>query len=333
MKSGGQCSLIKEMLETADIIRNFDFSQTSGIAEKVKKAGHVLLSGEGSSRIFPAKSFITSVYSSGLDIRVHTEGSYQAAEYDLSKFIVFVSSNSGRTKESLTLIRKLRSAGHNDVVGITATPNTPVATEANVGFVLSCGEEKAVAATKSVVEQALIYKSLFTNIAGSSIPGLKAEAADIVASILQTDIDDNLIAKIASARMIFFAGRNNGVAEELALKTNEIVRKPSGYLEGTYALHGVEEIMSKEDVVIFIKPFKTEYEKMHEIFEEKIGATVICISEQDTQFRTIKIPELDGYNEIFELMAGWNILVNTGLKLGINLDKPARARKIGNEMN
>jgi len=30
---------------------------------------------------------------------------------------------------------------------------------------------------------------------------------------------------ISNASMIYFAGRNNGVAEELALKTNEITRK------------------------------------------------------------------------------------------------------------
>jgi glucosamine--fructose-6-phosphate aminotransferase (isomerizing) len=31
------------------------------------------------------------------------------------------------------------------------------------------------------------------------------------------------------------------------------------------------------------------------------------------------------------LAAGWNVLVEIGLSLGINLDKPQRARKIGNE--
>jgi hypothetical protein len=31
------------------------------------------------------------------------------------------------------------------------------------------------------------------------------------------------------------------------------------------------------------------------------------------------------------LSAGWNILVEVGINLGINLDKPTRARKVGNE--
>ena len=55
---------------------------------------------------------------------------------------------------------------------------------------------------------------------------------------------------IARAGTIYFAGRNDGVAEELTLKTNEITRKKSDYLEGTYAVHGIEEVMNPDDVVI-----------------------------------------------------------------------------------
>jgi glucosamine--fructose-6-phosphate aminotransferase (isomerizing) len=35
---------------------------------------------------------------------------------------------------------------------------------------------------------------------------------------------------------------------------------------------------------------------------------------------------------VVSLCAGWNILVEIGLSLGINLDKPERARKVGNEV-
>ena len=31
-------------------------------------------------------------------------------------------------------------------------------------------------------------------------------------------------------------------------------------------------------------------------------------------------------------MAGWNLLVHLGIHLGCDLDKPRRARKIGNEV-
>ena len=50
----------------------------------------------------------------------------------------------------------------------------------------------------------------------------------------------------------YFSGRNNGVAEEITLKTNEITRKKSSYLEGTYAVHGIEEVLGKQDVIRII---------------------------------------------------------------------------------
>jgi glucosamine--fructose-6-phosphate aminotransferase (isomerizing) len=31
------------------------------------------------------------------------------------------------------------------------------------------------------------------------------------------------------------------------------------------------------------------------------------------------------------LAAGWNVLVEVGIRLGIDLDHPVRARKVGNE--
>ena len=45
----------------------------------------------------------------------------------------------------------------------------------------------------------------------------------------------------------------------------------------------------------------------------------------------IVLPTLVGYDPFLQLMAGWNLLVQIGVALGINLDKPQRARKIGNE--
>ena len=46
--------------------------------------------------------------------------------------------------------------------------------------------------------------------------------------------------------------RCDGVAEELTLKTNEITRKRSDFLEGTYAVHGIEEVMAPSDVVFVV---------------------------------------------------------------------------------
>jgi glucosamine--fructose-6-phosphate aminotransferase (isomerizing) len=140
-----------------------------------------------------------------------------------------------------------------------------------------------------------------------------------------------LIQRIAEASVVYFAGRNNGVAEEITLKTNEITRKKSDYLEGTYAVHGVEEVMSANDVVLVFDPFPAEIEKIQTTLVDGVGMTVIAIAAQQTILPTIRIPSVEGYGSILQLLAGWNILVQVGVGLGINLDKAQRARKIGNE--
>ena len=102
-----------------------------------------------------------------------------------------------------------------------------------------------MAATKSVVEQALFYRSLIVAWEPTSpLLANQQEAAAKAREVLEAEIDPALIAKIAMAPIVYFAGRNNGVAEELTLKTNEITHKKSDFLEGTYAVHGVEEVMT-----------------------------------------------------------------------------------------
>ena len=62
-----------------------------------------------------------------------------------------------------------------------------------------------------------------------------------------------------------------------------------------------------------------------------VGLQVIAISHRDTSFPTIRIPDAGDLNPFVQMAAGWNLLVDVGLAAGINLDKPLRARKVGND--
>ena len=333
MQNGTGIALIDEMLETSRIIENFNPSSAAPVAESIRETHKLFLTGEGSSRIFPAKNAICEAIKSGVPITVHTDGCFQASEYDLSKWTVLASSNSGRTKETVTLMRKLRAGGHQNVFGITANAGSPVNELSSADIVLKCGAEKAVAATKSVVEQALIEHAAVAEFTGMDkfAAGLSA-AGRLSAEIMSAGINPDIVEALASAQTLFFAGRNDGVAEELALKTNEITRKRSGYFEGTYALHGVEEVLDASDTVVFIEPFASEFDAIHRIFEEEVGAKVIAVSSSGTPFPTVTIPSLPGFDAYLRLMAGWNMLAAAGMAEGIDLDHPKRARKIGNEI-
>lgn len=324
--------LVREMLETPELFGRFDFGQTTDLAEQIKKTGRLFLSGEGSSRIFPAKNFIDCMRKTGMDLTVATEGSRQAMDYDLSKWSVFVASNSGQTGEAISLLEKLKREGHQQRFAITANPEGKIREFANESFVLSCGKETAVAATKSVVEQALVYQSLLCNMTtGCGCPSSVNRAVIFSKQILEVEHDLALVSALVQAGTIYWAGRNNGVAEELALKTNEIARQKSDFLEGTYLLHGVEEIMQPNDVVVLIDPFEAEWERILQRYVDALHQKIIVIASKPTPFDTIVVPTLAGYDSYFQLLAGWNLLVHIGVARGLNLDKPERARKIGNE--
>lgn len=325
-----QYALVREMLEITGIVKKFAVDAGKPFAEAVKGKGKLLLTGEGSSRIFPAKHTIYENLKRGNNLSIDTEGGTQALEYDLSSHAVFCASNMGRTKEVIRLAEHLSELNHRELFGLVANPNTKLEGICGKTHILDCGKEDAVAATKSVVEQGLFYDSLLHAVEGIAMEDME-ELSEKMETALTLPIDPSITEKLTKAPVIYFAGRNNGVAEELTLKTNEITRKKAAYLEGTYAVHGIEEVMDPREAVIVIDPFKSEEEKFEEVLVKGVGMTVIALADRDTRFPTIKIPGMAKYDPYIQMTGGWNILVEIGLALGIDLDKAERARKVGNE--
>lgn len=324
--------LTRDMLAVPDIIRTFEASRAAETAREIAKTGRLLLTGEGSSRIFPAKSAMAHARRQGWKLDLHTEAGRQAQEYDLTGWSVFALSNSGRTAEVIGLFDRLKSAGHPNRYSLTAFADSKLESVATRGFVLTCGPEGAVAATKSVVEQALFYRSLLEEVADRpALSGRREELAQAVQTALTHQVPAEITERIARAGTIYWAGRNEGVAEELTLKTNEITRKAADYLEGTYAVHGIEEVMNADDVLIWVEPYAESEPKFADVLQKNIGMSIVAISSRPTPFPTIPIPDAGDLGPFVQMAAGWNVLVEVGLYLGIDLDKPTRARKVGNE--
>ncbi len=326
-----QYYLVREMMETASLLRTYDSSRIRSIAASVESS-RVLFSGEGSSRIFPSKHCISRGLRKSYSQCLASESARQAVEYDVDGCTVFVASNSGKTKECVALIRGIKNKTDGTrLIGITVDPDSPVARECDLAYLLKAGEEKAVAATKTVMEQAFFYDTLFRFCNGEETLDSR-QLGDLLEEAMTIKIDDGIIDVLDDAPLIYFAGRNDGVAEELTLKTNEICRKKSDFLEGTYAVHGIEEVMQPEETVVLIDPFPEEEEKFEEVLAKGVGMSVVALADRDTRFPTIRIPEGGELRPYLLLAAGWNLLVEIGIRRGIALDKTERARKIGNEM-
>ena len=322
-------SLIKDMLATVEAVKAIDVHKINGFALKIRKQ-KAFFTGEGSSRIFPAHNTVYNLLQYSSEMVAITESAIQAMEYDLEDYTVFVASNSGRTKEVIRLIQHLLSKKHDNIIALTSDGTSPVAQMVRDTYVLSCGLEGAVAATKSVVEQALFYDILLRNRTRQQPVDLN-KLAHLLQVVLQMEIPREIIEKTAFADVIYFAGRNNGVAEELTLKANEVARKKSDFLEGTYTVHGIEEVITDKDILIIIDPFPQEEEKYRSVMINRVGLPIFAISHRQSSFPTILLPRYSGFNPYLQLVAGWNLLVEIGLMNKVDLDHPQRARKIGNE--
>lgn len=326
-----QYALVLEMMQAADVAERFNPSMSETVAKEAKSTGKLIFTGEGSSRIFPAKNAIRRAMTWGLSEKIATEGCHQASLYDLSDYTALIASNSGQTREALLLAKKLKADGNERCFALTANHSTPLEETCGNAYVLRCGWEQAVAATKSVVEQALFCESVVWNMADRDMTEPLKSLPDAMRKALTLSIPADIIEAARGAETIFFAGWNDGVAEELTLKTNEIARQKSDYMEGTYILHGVEEVMKPQDVVIIVDPIEEEIAKYQAVLSEGAEVKVVAIATHPTPFDTIIVPETMLQPYVF-LAAGWNLLVEIGIQSGINLDKPRRARKVGNAM-
>lgn len=325
--------LVREMLETPGLIRDFDPEGARSLGESAAQTGTLLLTGEGSSRIFPAGNVRRLALASGLPLRIEREGARQAMEYNLADWTVAGASNSGRTRELIELMERLGQQGHRRRFGVTANSGSPLEKHTDHCHVLACGEERAVAATKSVIEQVLYDQAALRYAGGPELSADHlahlAEAAD---QVLQQDLEPELIARLQEAEVIYFAGRDDGVAEELTLKTNEIARKRSDFLEGTYAVHGVEEVMNPTDALVLVDPWPELIDTFVNVLGNGVGIQLVAISSHRLPIPTLPVPEVPASPTIPPLLAGWNLLVHVGVAGGVDLDKPERARKIGNEI-
>ena len=322
--------LVREMYQTAEVIRHLDVEKIGKFAEKIT-GPNIFATGEGSSRLFPSKKARYDSLKNGYDHAITSEGSTQALEYDLSSFTIVAVSNSGRTKEVVRLLESLRDSGHKELLAITAGTGSPIENNAHYTHVLDAGKELAVAATKTVVEQALVYDVALRLKNENALPDLN-DLADQFHSALDTKISPEVVSIAADAKTIYWAGRNDGVAEELTLKTNEITRKQSDYLEGTYAVHGIEEIMDPRDIVFVMRPFDQESAKFNEVLCDGVGLEIVTVGPVASGDCSVEIADAGEFSSYLELAMGWNLLVEVGMALDVDLDHPKRARKVGNEL-
>lgn len=326
----------KEMFEAKKVCLNFDFNITKNIAKKIGNK-RIIFTGMGSSLLFPGKQAKNGALKFNISNRIEAYFASDLFQYeDFSDTFVFLCSNSGKTKEVIMLLEHIKKR-NGKCIAITAVKDSFLAQKCDETIFLTCGFEKGVAATKSVIEQGLIYDSLIFHLAKNQ--GKKVdfnflrkelnEAAKFIEENISLEIKNDLLGVLTTSSNYYLVGLDNGVGEEIALKSHEIARKLAIFYPDTHISHGVAESIKKGCLIVLqpsiFDPLFMDFDK----FSRKIDSQLIRVDNKSLD-HGIKIKINKTFSNYCLLAGGWGLLRNVANKLSLDIDHPEKISKVGN---
>ncbi len=326
----------QEMLEAESVCLNFDFHKTKELAHSIG-ANRIIFTGMGSSLIFPGKHAKNRALKLNIANKVEAYLASDLFQYhDFSNTFVFLCSNSGKTKEIMLLQDYVISKGA-QCIAVTAVGDSILAQRSDNTIVLSCGFERGIAATKSVIEQALVYDSLIYNLAKNqgiqvNFEILKEELNKTAAAIrnnINLTIAENILNTLVNSNRYYMVGLDNGVAEEIALKAYEIARKMAVLYPDTQIVHGVEEAIEGNCAIIFQPSTFHDYISDFQKFSAKTQCQLIGIDHRHS-LQGVSVEMNETFSNYCLIAAGWGVLRSVANRLHLDMDHPAKASKVGN---
>lgn len=274
------------------------------LVDALRAGPPVLLVAEGSSRLMPGGFAQVLARRLGLHGRLAACGGREAQRLDLSQVRVLLASNSGRSREPMAAGAKLKPLA---LVGVAGGPMTALGGPTRV---LLPRPEVAIAATASVYAQVLTVAEAVCAAAGRTVPldRLRRGAAAALTPVKQ-----------GMAKRLFWCGGEDGLADELALKTAETTGLPGFTCPGTMALHGVEELWMEGDLVIDLGLGAEDAADL----ARRAAATPAKVQ------RVAALAE-DDWAPLDRLCGGWMLLAALAAVVGRDPAVPLRARKVGN---
>lgn len=322
----------KEMGQGVDILLNFDDKKAKEIAGSLK-SGPIYILGMGSSLLFPAKNAKRRAFKFLPEIKFEIGYPNNFIDsYFPTNSSVFLSSNSGGTVEILEMAEKLKKRNIK-TLAVTTGKKKDLLEICDDVYILQGGAEKfekGVAATKSIIDQALFYDSVIHHIAEKEFPlGKDGRLSEKVAAQMKRNFDreiaKNILYPALKAETYYWVDHDTGVGEELALKSCEIAGKRGIYESGTQILHGRGEVINPNDLVFVINPSSYNYKDQKEFRENLRGARVMTL--ENSEFQNLSVETTQDYESYSQLTSAWNFLRKVGKALGRNIDKPEVAQK------
>lgn len=137
--------------------------------------------------------------------------------HDMTDWLVFAVSQSGKTPEVCTAAERVRGRGA-FVIAITNDATSPLAEAADLALALGAGAERVIAATKTVVAQTVALLMLTEAL----VPERDADSQwELVPEVIRAALDEPITYPTRNVAAIVGRGSTIGVAREGALKVME----------------------------------------------------------------------------------------------------------------
>lgn len=246
--------------------------------------------------------------------------------YSGNKNLLFATSRSGSTTETIQAVEQFMKAGAGKVICITNYDNQPLPKIADLSFCIKDGQEKSIAQTRSFCSMYLAISAIAMIVSGKEELFSEMKKLPGLGKILLDKYQD--FAKMIGENLnfdrfyILGSGFRYGLACEANLKMKEMTlthTEPFYFMEFR---HGPKSMVNENTVVIgFLSTSKREYEEKVLKEMKEIGGTIVSIAEKDADISfESDLPESIRnilYLPIMQVMAFYR-----SLKKGLNPDKP-----------
>ncbi|MDR2634884.1 MAG: SIS domain-containing protein, partial [Clostridiales bacterium] len=198
---------------------------------------------------------------------------------DLSRALYVVVSQSGRSPDTVTMLRNAKRNGAL-TVAVTNASDSPIAREADFLLSLEAGEERAVAATKTFTAElaalAILAEAL-NGAAGALTPAVAEKAREVT----EASVTPDAVLQASQSAIILSRGLTEAVAKEFALKITETTYKFTFASSTNEFKHGPQALVADGTPVILLAPdgdFRTDFISAAETFKKR-GAHIIAFTD------------------------------------------------------
>jgi glucosamine--fructose-6-phosphate aminotransferase (isomerizing) len=340
-KNGHDFFMLKEILEQPETMRcalDQDPDHMNSLAMDILRARQVVITACGTSRYaaLVGRYLFSRLAGKFCDVVMGSEFHYFSDSIDKTTVVIAVS-QSGKTADVVEGVKRAKANGA-QVLSLVNAPGSYLARISDQVIPLNCGPEICVAATKSFVNQLVVFYLLASAMMGRPngiLHDIEEISHLIEKNIRDTDETIKAVAKATYHREHFYyiaRGINFAIAVEGALKLKELAYIHAEGMPAGELKHGTLALIEEGTPVVAVCPRDYTFsETLSNAMEARSrGGLIIGVSDQNNPVfhHWLPIPEVEeAYYPLVSVVPLQLLAYHLSVLRGKNPDRPRNLAK------